>query len=112
MLSLLGVIDVKEIIDQISQIDALAFENEQKNKAVLSEEKQKYENEIRRYREERLKAANSEAAAAYEEITGAAKAEYQVQEDKIRKLSSQLEYNYINAEKRLLEEVFNKLFTV
>lgn len=106
------VMDVKEIIDQISQIDAIAFENEQKNKAALSAEKQKYENEIQRYRQERLNAANLEAKAAYEEIIGNAKTEYQVQEEKIKQLSRQLENNYLKAEKSLLEVVFRKLFTV
>lgn len=102
---------MKEIIEQISRIDALAFENEQKNKTILANEKQRYEDEIKNYRDNELAAANEKAEIIYQQIVSDAKNEYQIQEEKIKKISGQINNKYLKVENDVIKEVFEKLFT-
>lgn len=101
---------MKEIIEQISRIDAVAFENEQKNKSILANEKQRYENEIKNYRDKRLSDANEKAKMIYQKIVSDAKNDYQIREKKIKEISSQINNNYLKVEKDVIKEVFEKLF--
>ena len=102
---------MKEIIEQISRIDALAFENEQKNKTILANEKQRYEDEIKNYRDNELAAANEKAEIIYQQIVSDAKNEYQIQEEKIKKISGQINNKYLKVKNDVIKEVFEKLFT-
>lgn len=102
---------MKDIIEQISRIDAVAFENEQKNKSILFNEKQRYENEMKNYREQKLKTANSNAKLTYNQIVSKAKSECQVQEKKVKKITDQIEGNYLKVEKTVIKGIFEKLFT-
>jgi hypothetical protein len=101
---------MKEIIGQISRIDAVAFENEQKNKSILENEKQRYENEIKSYRDQKLSEANAKAKMIYQQIVGDAKNVYQIREKKIKEISSQINSNYLKVEKDVIKKVFEKLF--
>lgn len=101
---------LKNIIEQISRIDAVAFENEQKNKSILANEKQNYENEIKNYRDINLAAADEKAEMIYQKIVSDAKNEYQIQEEMIKKISNQINSKYLMVEKDVIKEVFEKLF--
>jgi hypothetical protein len=101
---------LKEIIEEISRIDAIAYENEQQNKAILSNEKLRLENEIKKYREQKLEIANNNAKIIYNQIVINAKNEYELQEEKIKRISNQIAENYTKVEKDLIQEVFNKFF--
>jgi len=103
---------VKEIIEHISRIDAIAFENEQKNKSILLNEKQRFESDIKKYHDQKLKIADNNAKIIYNQIVSKAKSEYQLEEEKVKKISSQIEENYLKVEKSILKEVFEKLFSV
>ena len=103
---------MKEIIEQISRIDAIAFENEQKNKTILNKERTKFENEMKKYRDQKLEAANNKAKTTYNQIVSKAKSEHKTQEEKIKKIAGRIEYKYKKVEKDVIQEVFEKLFTV
>lgn len=103
---------MKEIIEHISRIDAIAFENEQKNKSILLNEKQRFESDIKKYHDQKLKIADNNAKIIYNQIVSKAKSEYQLEEEKVKKISSQIEENYLKVEKSILKEVFEKLFSV
>lgn len=100
---------MKEIIEEISQIDAVAYENEQKNKLILSKEKQRFESIMKNYRDQTLDTANKEAKNIYRQIVSKAQIEQQMQEERIKELSSQIKSNYIKVEKDIIKEVLEKL---
>lgn len=101
---------MKEIIEQISRIDAVAFENEQKNRKILANEKQRLENEMKKYRDKKLSVANEKAKTIYHQTVGKTKAEYQVQEDEIKKISGQIEKFYQSVEKDIIKKIMGELF--
>jgi len=101
---------VKGIIEQISRIDAIAFDNEQKNKSILNNEKQRYESEIKNYRDQKLRTADSNAKNIFNQIVSKAKIECQLEEKKVKKITDQIESNYLKVEKTVIDKVFEKLF--
>lgn len=102
--------DMKNVIENIAMIDAAALKNEQQNKAILVREKQRYEIEINKYREQKLKAAESSAKSIYSQITGKAQSEYQEKEAQLKKKSWQLKNNYMKVEDKIINDFFDKLF--
>lgn len=100
---------MKEIIEQISRIDAIAFENEQKNKSILNSEQQRYESEMKNHRDQKLKTAESNAKNIYSQIISKAKAECQLEEKKVKKVRDQIESNYVRVEKIVMNKVLDKL---
>ncbi|MDO8685308.1 MAG: hypothetical protein Q7J78_01405 [Clostridiales bacterium] len=101
---------MKEIIKQISRIDAVAFENEQKNKSVLLNEKRRFENEIKKYRDQKLEIASNDAIIIYNQIVSEARSKYQLQEEKTKKLSGQIKDKFLKVEKDVIKEIWVKLF--
>lgn len=101
---------MKGIIEKISRIDAIAFENEQKNKSILNSEQQRYESNIRNYRDQKLKAAESNGKNMYDQIINKAKTECQLEEKKVKKVRDNIESNYMRAEKVVMDKVLKKLF--
>jgi len=101
---------MKEIIEKISRIDAIAFENEQKNKSSLNSEQQRYENEIKNYRDQKLKSAESNAKSMYSQIISKTKTECQLEEKKVKKVKDKIESNYVRVEKTVMNKVLDKLF--
>lgn len=107
---ILEVIIMKEIIDEISRIDAIAYENEQKNRLLLYNEKLRLENEMKKYREHRLKEAEETARMLYERIAAEAQRDYQIQEEKNRELSLKFDESYSRVEKEVIAKLMEKLF--
>lgn len=101
---------MKGIIEQISHIDDMAFKNEQKNKYILNNERQKYENEIKNFRYQKLKTAEDNAKNIYNQIISKAKTECQQEEKKVKKVKDQIENNYVKVEKIVMNQVLDKLF--
>ena len=52
---------LKDVIEQIIEVDSLAFNNKIKNEKVLSDKKQEYERKINSYRTEKLDCAKKNA---------------------------------------------------
>jgi membrane protein involved in colicin uptake len=102
---------VKYVIEEIARLDTQAFENEQKNKSALFQQKQAYENEMKKYRENKTEAANADAKASYDRIIDKAQSEYSDKEAEIKQKAEQLEKQYLKVEKEVMDSVFNKLFS-
>lgn len=103
---------MKEIIDQIIEIDSLAFENKTKNEQALLKKKQEYESVISSYRDEKLSAAKDKAQLIAEETDAYIMENEKSQQEQIQKISAQINKDYLKAEKELIRKIFNKLFVL
>ncbi|HCX63394.1 hypothetical protein [Sedimentibacter sp.] len=103
---------MKEIIDQIIEIDSLAFDNKTKNEQLLLKKKQEYEKTIQDYRIEKLNDAKNKAQQLAEETESFIHENELAQESKILKISEEIERLYKKSEKDLVEKIFNKLFVL
>lgn len=103
---------MKEIINQIIEIDTLAFENKTKNEQAIINKKQEYENMISSYRDEKLTAAKNKAQVIAEETEAFIMSNEKSLQELIQKTSAQIEKDYLKAEKELVQKIFNKLFVL
>ncbi len=103
---------MKEIIDQIIEIDSLAFENKLKNEQLLINKKQEFENIISNYRDEKLLAAKNKAHSIAEETETFIIENEKSQKEEIQKISALLNNKYLKAEEELIQKIFNKLFVL
>lgn len=103
---------LKDIIEQIIEVDSLAFENKTKNEQILSSKKQEYEKKINIYRTEKLEAAKKNAQQIAEETEAFIFDNEKSQNSKIQTISSAIDKNYKQIEKDLIQKIFNKLFVL
>lgn len=103
---------MKEVIEEIARLDAQAFENEQKNKSAIFLQKQKYENEMKKYRSNKLEEANESAKASYDRVIEKARSEFLEKEAEMKQKAELLEKRYLEVEKEVVDIVFEKLFSV
>lgn len=103
---------LKEIIDQIIEIDSLAYENKIKNEQALFAKKQEYENLISSYRNEKLSAAKEKAQSIVEETDAYIMENEKTQHEQNQKISAQIDKFYVQAEKNLTQKIFDKLFVL
>lgn len=101
---------MKDIIDQIIEIDALAYENKTKNEQTIITKKQEYENMISSYRDEKLLASKNKAQAIAEEADAFIKDNEKSLQEQIRNTSARIEKDYVKVENELVQKIFNKLF--
>lgn len=102
---------MKNIIDQIIQIDTAAYKNEQKNKTIVGHQKNIFENEIRRYRTQKLKEADEKANGVYNEIMRKARTEYHRQEQEMAEKSEKMIKRYQQVERDVIENIFSRIFS-
>jgi len=100
---------LKEIIDQIVEIDAKAYQTEQKNRAALAGERKKLESSMEKYRIQVLKEAEKKADTIYNKITKAANEECRALQEKNKKLVCRIGKRYEEMESDVLKEVLAKL---
>lgn len=103
---------MKEIINQIIEIDSLAFENKTKNEQAIINKKQEYENMISSYRDEKLLVAKNKAQTIAEETEAFIMKNEKSLQEQIQKTSAQIDKDYLKAEKELVQKIFNKLFVL
>lgn len=103
---------MEDIINQIMQIDSIAFENKKKNEEFLIKKKQEYENQLVSYRNEKIALAKKRAELIYENIEVNLEKEKNLQEEKIKKISIQMENRYSQVENDVIQKIFNKLFVL
>lgn len=103
---------LKEIIDQIIEIDTLAYENKTRNEQAILSKKQEYENMILSYRDEKLSAAKNKAFTIAEETDAFIMENEKSLHEQIQKTSAQIDRDYLKAEKELVQKIFNKLFVL
>lgn len=100
---------MKEIIEHISKIDTIAYENEQKIKRILIKERKRLENEMKKYREQVLSNAGEKATDLYNQIISKTNDECSQKEDSIKKFTYKLETNYQAVEDKIVKDVIDRL---
>jgi hypothetical protein len=106
------VICLEDIINQIIQIDSIAFENKEKNEEFLIKKKQEYENKLVNYRDKKIALAKKKANFVYESIDANLEKEERLQAEKIKRISIQMENRYLQVENDVIKKIFNKLFVL
>ncbi len=100
---------MKDIIEQIIEIDSLAFENKKKNEEYLKNKRQEYENKLVEYRQSMFENAKIESEKIVSQISDV---DYnKSSEDKITSINSKIEKKYVQIEEDMVKIIFNKLFT-
>ena len=89
-----------DIINQIIKIDSVAFENKEKNEQFI----------INNYKKEKMAIAKFNAEVINKNIKESSKKQDELDNEKIKKLTSDMEIKYLSIENKLIDEVFNKLF--
>lgn len=103
---------MKDILEQVIQIDSDAFEEKKKNEEILTNKKQEYEKKIEEYRIQILNDASCDAKKIYSEIIDKEKKEVMRQEEQIKRMSDRIEKKYKRVETEVIEKIFNKLFVM
>nr|WP_300092183.1 hypothetical protein [Sedimentibacter sp.] len=103
---------MNEIINQIIEIDSLAFENKTKNENFLLKKKQEYESTLSSYKNDKLEEAKKKAQQLADEADAYVAETEKTEKERIIKISADIDKNYKKAEKSLVEEIFNKLFVL
>lgn len=98
---------MKDIIEQIIEIDQLAFENKKKNDEFLNTKKQEFESKIAEYSQSMLENAKKESEKILSQI-----AEANINQPSQNTFANNIETKYLQIEDKLIEIVFNKLFAV
>ena len=103
---------LKDVIEQIIEVDSLAFNNKVKNETVLSNKKQEYENKINSYKTEKLDAAKKNAKHTSEEAEAFILEIEKKHDTKVQAMSSAMEKKYKQIEMDLIQKIFKKLFVL
>lgn len=107
---MLGVVCLNDIINQVIQIDSVAYDNMKKNQQFLLNKKQEYENIITNYRNEKLAIAQFNAEQINKSIEESLIKQEAAEKEKIKKIAIEIEEKYSAVEEELLQKIFNKLF--
>lgn len=103
---------MKDIINQIIQIDKLSLENQENKANDLLKIKQDYEEIISNYKEKKLSKAKTNAESTAVKMNLEIEKEEKNLEDTISKISVEIDKKYKSTEKILIEKLLNKLFLV
>lgn len=103
---------LKDIIEQIIEIDTLAFANKTKNEQTLFNKKQDFENMMSAYRDEKLTSAKNKAQDIAEETDAFIIETEKSHKEQIQKISASIDKDYSRAETELIQKIFNKLFVL
>lgn len=101
---------LNQIINQIIHIDSQAYENKNKNEEFLLKKKQEFEGKVADYRNEKLKSVSITAQTITEEAEAFVAEIEESEKEIVNRISTQIEENYKNAENRLIQEIFDRLF--
>lgn len=103
---------MKDVIDQIIQIDNLAYENKNKYDEALLNKKKEFESMKDNYQNEKLEAAQNNAKKIFESTESIVRENEKSYNDKINQISSAIDKKYQKAEKELVKKIFDKLFVL
>ncbi len=103
---------MEDIIKQIVQIDSVALNTKKLNEESLKLKREQYEKEISDYREEMLTHAYKRADEVYEQVVSGGTQQYELEEEKCKKVVLGLKNRYLQIEEILLKNTFNELFGV
>ena len=100
---------MKDIIEQIIEIDSLAFEKKKKNEELLKNKRQEYENKIIKNRQSKLENAKLEC----EKIASLASIkDFNEFTEEKSNINTRIQTKYEEIEKEMVKAIFNKLFAV
>lgn len=99
---------MKDIIEQIIEIDSLAFENKKKNEDYLKNKRQEYENKIIEYRQTMLENAKLESEKIVTQISDI---DFKKASEGKVSINERIETKYSQIEDEMVEIIFNKLFS-
>lgn len=101
---------MKDVIEQIIEVDSLVFDNKIKNEKILSDRKQEYVDKINNYRTEKLDEAKKKSKHISEE-TDAFIIDIEKKHDiQIQTVSTAMGEKYKRIEMDLIQKIFRKLF--
>ncbi len=103
---------MKDVINQIIQIDKHAFESQENNENELLKVRKTYEETINIYKKEKLNNAKQNAESIAEKMDSILKNKEEKQKNAISKISDEIDKQYKDAEKMLIEKLFSKLFAL
>ena len=103
---------MKDVINQIIQIDKHAFESQENNENELLKVRKTYEETINIYKKEKLNNAKQNAESIAKKMDSLLKNEEEKQKNAISKISDEIDKQYKDAEKMLMEKLFSKLFAL
>jgi len=103
---------LKDIIEQIVQIDAMACENKKKNEELLIKKRNDYENEITKYKNQKIALAKYNAEIILKNQEKSLEKEEILIEDKISMAVLNIDMNYSQVEQKIMEKLFKKLFVL
>ncbi|MFA9422442.1 MAG: hypothetical protein ACERLG_02620 [Sedimentibacter sp.] len=103
---------MKDIINQIIQIDSLADENKKKNVDLLAARKKDYTRELSTYKNEKISIAKKNAELINQSIQADLSKQESNNSSKLKNLSIEMEKKYLQVEKDAIQKVFNKLFVL
>lgn len=103
---------MEDIINQIMQIDSVAFDNMKKNEQFLLNKKQEYENIITNYRNEKIALAKFSAEQINKSIEESLNKQEALEKEKIKKITIEIDEKYSQVEGELIQKIFNKLFVL
>lgn len=101
---------MKDIINQIIEVDKISCETQEKKQSELSEIRQAYEEAINIYKKEKLYDAKQSAMSIAEKMESVLNKEKEKQEAAINKIYEEIDKSYKNTEKVLIEKLLNELF--
>lgn len=101
---------LKDIINQIIQIDKTSLENQERKGDELLKIRQDYEKTISDYKEIKLNKAKTHAESTALKMNLEIQKEEKKLYDTISNVSVEIDKKYKNTEKILIEKLLNKLF--
>ena len=103
---------MEDIIKQIVQIDAVAFNTRRGYEEALKLKKEQYEKQMQEYKESTLAEAREKAKEVYEQIVAVGMTRHHLEEEKCKMISLAVENHYLQVEEALLKQVFEELVVV
>ncbi len=100
---------MKEILEHISKIDAIAYQNEKKIQTILVKERRRLENEMKQYHDQVLSDAREKADLKYNELVNITNSECHQNEELIKKFTNKLKNKYQAVENDIVREVIARI---
>lgn len=103
---------MEDVIEEISKIDKQAFDQAKDNKAILEKQKKTCEDEMKAYREVQLQNARFRSRQLKEQQISDAMGKASNQNSNAQKEVERLKNHFQKIEKNVVQDIFNKLFSM
>lgn len=103
---------MKDVINQIIEIDKLAVQNNKKNGEILVNSKKDYMDKLEAYKNSKIAIAKKNADLINQSIQENLSKQENINNNKIKNLTVEMEAKYLQVEKDVMNKIFNKLFVL